>query len=125
MNERRLGERSVGAVIAYRPSHSFHKQFVLLKSPRGDWNFVKGHKENQETDHDTLKREIFEETGITYFSILNYLSKIRYKIMKAGFQVQKKVKFYYVITVENQVVLSDEHVGSPIIVQPSNRISDN
>jgi hypothetical protein len=45
--------------------------------------------------------------------------------MKAGFQVQKKVKFYYVITVENQVVLSDEHVGSPIIVQPSNRISDN
>jgi 8-oxo-dGTP pyrophosphatase MutT (NUDIX family) len=52
------------------------------------WNFVKGHKENQETDHDILKREIFEEIGITNFSILNYLGKIIYKIMKAGFLVQ-------------------------------------
>jgi 8-oxo-dGTP pyrophosphatase MutT (NUDIX family) len=110
MNERRLGEQSISAVIACGPPHSFHKQFVLLKSPRGVWNFVKGHKENQESDHDTLKREIFEETGITSFKILNYLGKIRYKIMKEGFQVQKEVKFYYVTTDDNQVVLSDEHV---------------
>jgi bis(5'-nucleosidyl)-tetraphosphatase len=111
MNEgRKLGEQSIGAVIAYRPPHSFHKQFVLLKSPRGDWNFVKGHKENQETDHGTLKREIFEETGIMSFNILNYLGKIRYMIMKEGFQVQKEVKFYYVTTDDNRVVLSNEHV---------------
>ena len=105
-----LGEQSIGAVIAYRPPHSLHKQFVLLKSRRGDWNFVKGHKENQETDHDTLKREIFEETGITSFNILNYLGKIRYKIMKAEFPVQKEVKFYYVTTDDSHVILSDEHV---------------
>lgn len=110
MDEGRLKEQSIGAVIAYRPRHSHNKQFVLLKSPRGDWNFVKGHKENQEADHDTLKREIFEETGITSFNILNYLGKIKYKIMKAGFFVQKEVKFYYVTTDDNQVVLSDEHV---------------
>ena len=109
MNED-LGEQSIGAVIVYRPPHSLHKQFVLLKSPRGDWNFVKGHKENHETDHDTLKREIFEETGITSFNILTYLGNIKYKIMKAGFQVQKEVKFYYVTTDDNHVVLSDEHV---------------
>ena len=30
--------------------------------------------------------------------------------MKAGFQVQKEVKFYYVTTDDNHVVLSDEHV---------------
>ena len=110
MNERRIGERSIGAVIAYRPPHSFQKQFVLLKSPRGDWNFVKGHRENQETDYDTLKREIFEETGISNFNILNYLGKIKYMIRKAEFQVQKEVKFYYVTTDDNRVVLSDEHV---------------
>lgn len=111
MNEgRNAREQSIGAVIAYRPPHSFHKQFVLLKSPRGEWNFVKGHKENQETDYDTLKREIFEETGITSFNVLNYLGKIKYKIMKAGFQGQKEVKFYYVTTDNNWVVLSDEHV---------------
>jgi 8-oxo-dGTP pyrophosphatase MutT (NUDIX family) len=110
MNERRIGERSIGAVIAFRPAYSFQKQFVLLKSPRGDWNFVKGHRENQETDHDTLKREIFEETGITSVNILNYLGKIKYKITKAGFQVLKEVKFYYITTDDNRVVLSDEHV---------------
>jgi tRNA nucleotidyltransferase (CCA-adding enzyme) len=109
MNED-LGEQSIGAVNAYRPPHSLHKQFILLKSPRGDWNFVKGHKENQETDHDTLKREIFEETGITSFNILTYLGKIKYKIMKAGFQIQKEIKFYYVTTDGNHVVLSNEHV---------------
>jgi bis(5'-nucleosidyl)-tetraphosphatase len=110
MNERRIGERSIGAVIAYIQPHSFQKQFLLLKSPRGDWNFVKGHMENQETDHDTLEREIFEETGITSLNILNYLGKIEYKIMKAGFQVQKEVKFYYVTTDDKRVALSDEHV---------------
>jgi 8-oxo-dGTP pyrophosphatase MutT (NUDIX family) len=89
MNERRL-EQSIGAVIAYRLPHSFHKQFVLLKSPRGDWNFVIGHKENQETDHDTLKREIFVETGIISFNILNYLGKIKYKFMKTGFPVRRR-----------------------------------
>ena len=96
-----IGEQSIGAVIVYIPPHSLQKQFVLLKSPRGDWNFVKGHMENQETDHDTLKREIFEETGITSLNILNYLGKIEYKIMKAGFHLQKEVKFYYVITDDN------------------------
>jgi bis(5'-nucleosidyl)-tetraphosphatase len=110
MNERRFREQSIGAVIAYRAPHSFHKQFVLLKSPRGDWNFVKGHKESQETDHNTLRREIFEETGITSLNILNYLGKIRYMIMKEEFQVQKEVKFYYATTDNSQVVLSDEHV---------------
>lgn len=103
-------EQSIGAVIAHRPPHSSHQQFVLLKSPRGDWNFVKGHKDNQETDHDTLKREIFEETGIISVNILNYLGKIKYRIMKSGFPVQKEVKFYYVTSDDNQVVLSDEHV---------------
>jgi bis(5'-nucleosidyl)-tetraphosphatase len=110
MDKRRIGEQSIGAVIAYRSLHSLHKQFVLLKSPRGDWNFVKGHREKQETDHDTLKREIFEETGITRFNILNYLGKIRYRIMKEGFQTQKEVKYYYVTTNDNRVVLSNEHV---------------
>jgi hypothetical protein len=84
MNERRL-EQSIGAVIAYRLPHSFHKQFVLLKSLRGDWNFVKGHKENQGTDHDT-----HEETGVISFNILNYLGKIKYKFMKTGFPVRRR-----------------------------------
>jgi tRNA nucleotidyltransferase (CCA-adding enzyme) len=110
MSENRFREQSIGAVISHRAPQSFHKQFVLLKSPRGDWNFVKGHKENLETDHDTLKREIFEETGITNFNILSYLGKIKYNIMKSGFPIQKEVKFYYATTDYNQIVLSNEHI---------------
>jgi 8-oxo-dGTP pyrophosphatase MutT (NUDIX family) len=110
MNERRIGDQSIGAVIAYTPLDSFYKQFVLLKSPRGDWNFVKGHREKEETDHVTLKREIFEETGITRFKIHNYLGKIKYKVMKQGFQTEKEVKFYYVTTNNNRITLSSEHV---------------
>jgi hypothetical protein len=42
--------------------------------------------------------------------MLSYLGKVKYKIMKSGFPVQNEVKFYYVTTEDNQVVLSNEHV---------------
>lgn len=82
----------------------------MLKSPRGDWNFVKGHREKKETDYETLKREIFEETGINYYDIVSYLGKINYKFKRNGSQVKKEIKFYYANTYRNKVILSKVHV---------------
>ncbi|HJT47443.1 MAG TPA: NUDIX domain-containing protein [Nitrososphaeraceae archaeon] len=66
---------SADAVISYLPRLSSttmnikniqntNTQFLLLKSHRGDWNFVTDHREKHEADNDTFKREILEETGI-------------------------------------------------------------
>ncbi len=86
-------EESIGVVLSYLLSSSSpivsktkseknNARFLLLKSPRGDWNFVKGHREKKETDYETLKREIFEETGINYYDIVSYLGKINYKFKR-------------------------------------------
>jgi bis(5'-nucleosidyl)-tetraphosphatase len=90
--------------------NSKKEKYLLLKSPRGDWNFVKGHRENGETDYNTLKREIFEETGITKFNVVNYLGKINYRFRKMGVEIEKEVKFYYVNTESNDILLSNEHI---------------
>jgi bis(5'-nucleosidyl)-tetraphosphatase len=113
--EKKRCEESVGVVLTYRPSSSFisstnSEQFLLLKSPKGDWNFVKGHREKEETDYETLKREILEETGITKYNIQSYLDKIKYKFMKNGVEVEKEVKFYYATTATSNILLSEEHI---------------
>jgi 8-oxo-dGTP pyrophosphatase MutT (NUDIX family) len=114
-------EESVGVVLIYRsPSSSSssnisntkinNEQFLVLKSSRGDWNFVKGHREKEETDYETLKREIFEETGITSYNIIDYLGKIKYRFMKNGSQIKKEVKFYYAMAYTTHILLSNEHI---------------
>jgi 8-oxo-dGTP pyrophosphatase MutT (NUDIX family) len=114
-------EESVGAVISYSPRQSMYqnsessrlydtRQFLLLKSPRGDWNFVKGHRENGETDYQTLQREIHEETGIRRFSILNYLGDVNYTFLKKNIEIEKVVKFYHISVFNSQIMISQEHV---------------
>jgi bis(5'-nucleosidyl)-tetraphosphatase len=114
-------EESIGAVIAYLPSlktspansdiKSIDQEFLLLKGPKGVWNFTKGHKESGETDYDTIRREIFEETGITAYKIISYIDKIKYRFFNNnGHSINKQVKFYYIITNTYNVVLSNEHI---------------
>jgi len=114
-------EESVGAVISYAPRQFMFRtslsrpqcksrQFLLMKSPRGDWNFVKGHRENGETDYQTLRREIQEETGIRRFAVLNYLGDVNYTFLKKDTEIEKVVKFYHVITFNSQITISQEHV---------------
>lgn len=113
-------EESIGAVIAcFRLAalvanpdmKTVDKQFLLLKGSNGDWNFPKGHRENGETDYDTLRREILEETGIAAYRIIGYVDKIRYSFVNNnGHYIEKCVKFYYVVTDTHNITLSNEHV---------------
>lgn len=58
-----LKEFSYGAVI-YKMENDNHL-FLLVNSKRsGIWGFPKGHIENCESETETARREIFEETGI-------------------------------------------------------------
>lgn len=58
-----LYEKSCGAIVFRR--HSGNVEFLLIKNKKGgNWGFPKGHVEVGESEHDTAKREVLEETGL-------------------------------------------------------------
>ena len=60
-------EKSCGAVI-YRINKEKNPECLIIfnkkAGQKGHWGFAKGHVETGETEEETAKREIFEETGI-------------------------------------------------------------
>ncbi len=59
-------EKSCGAIL-FRENHGKREYLLVLNKKgnvRGHWGFPKGHTEEGESEYDTAKREIFEETGI-------------------------------------------------------------
>ncbi len=56
-------EKSCGAVI-YRRNEGRVEVLLIRHKNGGHWAFPKGHVEKQETEKETAKREIREETGL-------------------------------------------------------------
>jgi 8-oxo-dGTP pyrophosphatase MutT (NUDIX family) len=105
-------EKSVGAVIKYQSPSSKLKdpEFLLLRNRRGYWGFPQGHKEEGETEIQTLFREVYEETGINSLNILSFIGRIRYSFFKGeGVKSRKEVSFYYATTNIRDITLSNEH----------------
>ncbi len=59
-------EKSCGAVVYRRQSGKIEYLLILNKKPgtAGHWGFPKGHVETGETEEETARREILEETGL-------------------------------------------------------------
>jgi bis(5'-nucleosidyl)-tetraphosphatase len=106
-------ETSIGAVIRYNPSISIKEpEFLILKNRRGSWGFPQGHKEHGESELETLKREVREETGIQFLDIMSFIGTIRYSYMKLnGIRSHKEVKFYFATTPTREIVISYEHAS--------------
>ena len=69
-------EKSCGAVI-YRVNEFNKPEFLLLQHKNGGhWGFVKGHVENNETELETAKREILEETGLEISVFDNFFREV-------------------------------------------------
>jgi 8-oxo-dGTP pyrophosphatase MutT (NUDIX family) len=105
-------EKSVGAVIKYQTSPNKIKdpEFLLLRNRRGYWGFPQGHKEEGETEIQTLFREVYEETGINSLNILSFIGRIKYSFFKGeGIKSRKEVSFYYATTNVRDITLSNEH----------------
>ena len=56
-------EYSCGAVVFTRADG--HILFVVVQEQSGAYSFPKGHMENNETELETARREVFEETGLS------------------------------------------------------------
>ena len=103
-------EKSCGAVV-FKVGKS--AEYLLLHYEAGHWDFVKGHVEKDETEEQTVRREILEETGLRKTRFLNdFRERISYFYRRRGTTVSKEVIFYLVEAIEDEAVrISGEHVG--------------
>ena len=105
-----INELSIGAVLFSEISGK--RRYLLLNYVSGHWDFPKGNIEENETELDTIRREIEEETNITDITFIEGFQKnIFYNYMKNEKLISKKVVYYIAKTTTTKVTLSFEHVG--------------
>ena len=103
-----IEERSAG-VILFNKTEGI--QFLILKYPSGHWDFVKGNIEEGEKEKETVKRELFEETGIDSLQIhQEFNEKVEYNYYKKDRKVHKIVSYYLAETDQKEIKLSFEHL---------------
>lgn len=104
-----LHEKSCGAVVFFR---NVQLKYLLLQYEAGHWDFVKGNVEPNESETDTVLRELKEETGIVATqTIEGFRERIQYFYKRQGETIQKEVVFYLIQADTEKVELSFEHVG--------------
>jgi len=110
-------ERSAGAVVFRRENSKIF--YLLLHYPGAShraekdyWDFPKGHIERGEKIEETVKREVFEETGLKDIEILpGFKETINYFFKFEGKNILKFVTFFLAQTKEKDVKISFEHIG--------------
>lgn len=88
--------------------------YLLLQYPGGHWDFPKGHVEAGESEEETTRREVEEETGITDLVFLpGFRESITYAYTYKETLVKKKVVFRVARTRvrRDDIILSHEHIG--------------
>ena len=105
-----LHEKSCGAVVFLKTLEE--TKYLLLQYEAGHWDFVKGNVEPDESEKETVLRELKEETGIIDAKFIEgFKEKIQYFYRRQGDTVQKKVIFFVIQSQTEKVQLSFEHIG--------------
>lgn len=105
-----IREKSCGAVVFIKQEDQ--TKYLLLNYAAGHWDFVKGNVEANETEKETVLRELKEETGITEARFVDgFKETIAYFYRRQGLTVHKEVVFFIMESQTEKVVLSFEHVG--------------
>ena len=105
-----LREKSCGAVIFIKKSDA--TKYLLLNYAAGHWDFVKGNVEPNESEKETVVRELKEETSITEAQFVDgFREAIAYFYRRQGLTIHKEVVFFLMEAYTDKVVLSFEHVG--------------
>ena len=103
-----LQEKSCGAVVFKKNPEVC---YLLLRYEAGHWDFVKGNVEPNESEGDTVMRELREETGIADAEFIDeFRVRIEYFYRRQGETVRKEVVFFIVEAKTTEVKLSFEHV---------------
>ena len=104
-----FNEKSCGAVVFTKNTEV---NYLLMHYEAGHWDFVKGNVEPNESEKDTVIRELREETSIVDARFIEgFREKIDYFYKRQGATIYKEVVFFLMETHTAKVKLSYEHVG--------------
>jgi bis(5'-nucleosidyl)-tetraphosphatase len=105
-----LREKSCGAVIFLNKDDV--TKYLMLNYAAGHWDFVKGNVELNETEKETVVRELREETAITDAKFIDgFKETIAYFYRRQGLTVHKEVVFFIMESKTEKDEISFEHVG--------------
>ena len=104
-----LREKSCGAIVFAK---NVEVHYLLLHYEAGHWDFVKGNVEPNESERDTVIRELKEETSIADAQFVDgFREKIEYFYRRQGATIHKEVVFFLIEAHTEKIELSYEHVG--------------
>ena len=108
-----MKERSIG-IILFTKENKEIKYLLLYRKPhenfKESWDFVKGNVEEKESELETLKRELIEETGISDFNLTkNFKERIKLFYKRDNQTIFKEIIFYLGETKIKDIKLSYEH----------------
>lgn len=89
-------EKSCGAVV-YRKSHGNTEILLIKHVNSGHWSFPKGHVEGSETELETARREIMEETGVEVILDPTFRETVSYSPKKDT----QKIVVYFLAQAKN------------------------
>ncbi len=99
---------SAGAIL-FRDTRD-DREYLLLKSRPGDWEFPKGGVEGEEELQQTAIREVEEEAGISEFRLIDgFRQDYDYVFQANGSTIHKTVHLFIAKSFETSAELSHEH----------------
>ncbi|WP_152041228.1 bis(5'-nucleosyl)-tetraphosphatase [Salinigranum salinum] len=99
---------SAGAIL-FRDTRG-HREYLLLKSRPGDWEFPKGGVEGDEELQQTAIREVREEAGVEDFRLIDgFREDYSYVFEANGTTIYKTVHLFIARSFEASAELSREH----------------
>ncbi len=94
---------SVGMLVQYKD------KFLLLERNNNILEPCKGHVEKDESYEGTIKRDLFEETNIKNFEIINKIGLLKFSFIKNDKKVNRNIVYFHIKIFNNNVKLSEEH----------------
>ncbi|MCQ2417828.1 MAG: NUDIX domain-containing protein [Oscillospiraceae bacterium] len=102
-----LHEKSCGAIV-YRKFHGNIEILLIKHVNSGHWSFPKGHMEGDETEIETAKREIKEETGLDVILDHTFRETVSYSPRR---DTQKIVVYFLAAARQYNYVPQEEEIA--------------
>lgn len=102
-----LHEKSCGAIV-YRRFHGNIEILLIKHVNSGHWSFPKGHVEGNETELETARREIKEETGLDVILDQTFRETVTYSPRR---DTQKVVVYFLALARNYDYVPQEEEIA--------------